>query len=87
MISHVGQCKSILCIFTPGVFILVYDCVFSPAKAWEQTKLIKNFINEVESQTQEMSKETETVKEWFKWARQKVEEYDPLNKNKKSRKH
>ena len=55
-----------------------FNNLIKQANEWNQARLLREFINEVESKTQKIDKESENVLEWVNWARRKVDEYDPF---------
>jgi hypothetical protein len=54
-----------------------FNNLIKQANEWTQARLLREFINEVESKTRRIDKESENVLEWVNWARRKVDEYDP----------
>jgi hypothetical protein len=56
-----------------------FNNLIKQANEWNQARLLREFINEVESKTTEMNQESEIVHEWIKWAQARINDYDPLS--------
>ena len=50
------------------------------AQKWQQAKILRAYISEVETKAIEGESLTDELKSWLIWAKQRAEEYDPLTK-------
>lgn len=46
-------------------------------RRWQQLKLIRGYIDELEAKSTEQNLVTEEIKEWIEWVRKKADWYDP----------
>ena len=50
------------------------------AERWNKIKLLRSYINEIESQSLENNTVSDDLKKWIDWARNKLAWYDPHSK-------
>ncbi|MEP2280145.1 hypothetical protein [Maribacter sp.] len=48
------------------------------ANRWQQAQIIRNYINTVEKKMKSDNEDQEEICNWIKWAKEKVDLYDPL---------
>jgi hypothetical protein len=54
-----------------------FKLLLKKTKRWQQLRLIRGYIDELESKSMQMNLFTEEIKEWVQWARAKADWYDP----------
>jgi hypothetical protein len=50
------------------------------AQKWQQARILREYIHEVEAKANEGGSLTKELKNWLIWAKQRADEYDPLTK-------
>jgi hypothetical protein len=48
------------------------------SKRWQETEVLRKYINAVQTNTKKNHKNSDEMKNWFIWARKKADWYDPL---------
>ena len=48
------------------------------AKRWKEAKLIREYLEHIQSNTNQNNTSTQEIKDWILWARDKAAWYDPL---------
>ena len=55
-----------------------FETLLNQAQRWQKSKIIREYLNEIESQGKKHDELTPELTEWLKWAREKTHKYDPL---------
>jgi hypothetical protein len=57
-----------------------FKSLLKHSEQWQQTKILREYIHEVEKRALENGGLSENLQSWLKWAKQKADFQDPLNK-------
>lgn len=55
-----------------------FETLLNQAQRWQQSKIVREYLQEIESQAKKYDELTPELIEWLKWAKEKTNMYDPL---------
>lgn len=55
-----------------------FETLLNQAQRWQKSKILREYLNEIETQAKKHGELTPELTEWLNWARKKTKKFDPL---------